>query len=335
MNGPIFLTHKLEVESTLRGEIDGVAYSGQPIANYMWYKNLIVDIATLKVAKSTTPILRDHQPSQVAGKGVVSIENNQVLIKGNLSKKSSYGREIIDLSEDGIEWEMSLGVFDGVVEEVTDVEINGVHIAHGFVLKNGILREVSVVILGADMNTQAKVFSNEKGDMKPMLTKEQWVKFACACGGNKETTPEELEKKFQEMTDSQKEEVAAKEAEIEAKQAEIDELKSEIAKIKEDAAVEEREENIQAAVKEKAITFSSEKIKAAAKTQEATDMLLSLIADMKAPGKIDKKFAQKQDLGDGGATPKTPEEIRLAAKKMVSEGKAKDVIQAISILEAK
>ena len=180
MNEPILLKVKLEAENLKKGIIDGVAYSGSAIPTYMWYKNFIVDVSTLSSAKAKTPLFRDHDPSRVAGSGTVTIGDNQVLFKGQISKKTSHGQEIIDLADDDFDWEMSLGVYDGTIEEVEDTEVNGQMISHGFVLRNGLLREVSIVALGADKNTSATIMSLKGDQMK--ITELQYVALACACG---------------------------------------------------------------------------------------------------------------------------------------------------------
>lgn len=330
-----FLKQTLQSDSVLNGEVKGVSYSGAPIANFYGYSNFIVDLSTLTIEKENTPILRDHNPAQVAGHGKVIINGNAIELDGKISKKTVHGAEIIALAEDGFVWEQSIGVFDGRVEEVKDTEINGIHINHGFVLRDGVLREISIVALGADSNTFATILSKPKGEPAMFKSKEEWVKFACACGGDKETTPEQLEAKIKAQSEEAQAEIAAKEAEIEALKAKIEELQSEIDKIKAEEEEEAREEEIEMALKEKGITLSAEKIKDAAKSKEKTEILLSVIAEMQEK-KIDPKFSKKETIeGDKPQELKSPEAIRMAAEKMVKEGKAQNFFEAITKLEVK
>lgn len=342
MSEPIYLKHTLSTDGLKQGLLEGVAYSGSVIPQYMWYKNFIVDVATLKVAKKKTPVLRDHNPAQVAGSGEVSLAENQVLIKGALSKKSLHGQEIIALAEDEIEWEMSLGVYEGQVEEVENVTVNGVHLAHGFVLRNGLIREVSVVVLGADKDTEAKIMSqyNSKGEKYSMkITDVQYANLACACGGTKDSTPEDLEAKVK----ATKMESEADKAKVEDLTKQIEDLKSqvaakeaEIAKIKGASEESERETQIQATVKEKGLTFSEDKIKDAAKTKEKTEMFLSLIADMKPAPKIPANLGGKVTVDEATVKAKDETEaVRLKAEAMVKDGSAKNFMEAILKLEEK
>lgn len=336
MSKPIYLRQSLSQESTLKGEISGVAYTGAVIPNYSFYKNFIVDLATLTIDREKIPFLKDHDLGKVAGHGTATLEDGKILINGKISQKSSHGQEIIGLAEEGFEWQLSIGVFDGTVEEIENVEVNGFMVTHGFVLRNGTLREVSFVSLGADKDTEATIFSDKKGETVMInMTPEAYAKLACACGGDKDTKPEELAAKLEETQEAQEEKVKELESEIEAKKAEVEKLQSELDAIKEGEAVEQRAEEIEMAAKAKSIKFSADKVKEAAKSEETTKTLLSLISDMKPQGKIDSKLAGKDDLGGGKVTKKTSDEIRLEARKLIKDGLAKDMFEAMTLVEAK
>ena len=333
-----YLRQNIDSESARLGIIKGLAYSGAPISEHGPWENLIVDLATLTVAKEKTPILRDHLPSQVAGHGKVTNDGSQVTIEGQLSKKSSYGQAITDLADDGFEWEMSLGVFDYDFEEVVNEEINGRLIEHGWVLRNGVLREVSVVALGADSNTNSEIFSKKKGELSMNLTKEQYIKLACACGGHKDSTPEELETKVQEtklMTEEQKSKIEELEAEIAALKSEVQAKQSEIDAIKADEETEQRETELKTALTAKHIEMAAEKISEAAKTKESTEMLLSVIEAMpKQEKKIEQKFSRRVVIDDRSTTTSKdePEAIRLKALAMVKSGEAANFAEAMLML---
>src|SRR5690606_1071121 len=91
-----------------------------------------------------------------------------------------------------------------------------------------------------------------------------------------------------EVSEEALQEVAAKEEAIETLNetievlnSKIEELEEEIAEIKEEEAVKERTEEIEAAIQEKGITLSVEKIKSIAKSKESTDMFLEAVKEMK------------------------------------------------------
>jgi len=331
----IHLKQSLSAEGISAGEIKGIAYSGSVIKNHGFIENLIIELSTLTVAKGKTPIFRDHMPFQVAGQGVVTI-GDDVRIEGKISKKNAFGKEIIDLAEDGFEWEMSLGVYGGDLIEIEDETINGIHMNYGVVLRGGEIREVSVVALGADKNTSAEVFNVKTKDSNKgeslMLNKEQWIKLACGCGGTKDTTPEELEAKFtasKEEADKAKMEIEELKKQIAEKQAIIDSAKEE----KEFAS---RTEEINLKVKEKGLEIKPEVIEKAAKSVESKDMFLSMIEGMEVVKKIDPKFVDNLNLGkDPILNKEDPNSIQLRANQLVAEGKAADFLTALQILGEK
>lgn len=328
----------LDNEQLKTGKFKGIAYSGSVIKEHGFISNLIIDLKSLSVAKQKTPILRDHNTSFVSGHGKVDITEKEVTIEGTLSKKSIYGSEIISLSEDGTDWEMSLGVYGGTLRPFKKKEtINGIEMEEGTVLEGGTIREVSFVILGADMNTSAEVFevktNKEESTTMNLNQNENWEKFACACGGNKETTPEELSEKFT----AQEEAIKAKEAEIATKHAEIEALKKELEDIKQKSELNDRKESIAMAAKEKGIDLSEEALNAASENEQNKNIfLLALKSIEKQEKKIEEKFTEKVDVGtEPKLSSDDTESIRLAAEKLVQEGKATNFMQAINILEVK
>lgn len=337
MNQPIFLRVSLSPENAKKGVIKGVAYTGAVIKQHGFLKNLVIDLSTLSVHKpEKTVLLRDHNPSLVAGHAKIDMSDKEVLFEGVISQRSAVGKEIIDLSEDGIEWEVSLGLFDGQLVEFENEEYNGQMIDSGNVIKNAVLREVSIVALGADMNTRSEILNQNNGNkgvqMKLSFTEEQWAKFACGCGGSKESTAEDLQEKFAEGEEKAAElekEIAALKEQIAAKQAEIDALKG-----KEETAA--RSASIKAAASEKGIKLSDEKINLAAASKEKTDLLLGVIADMEAGAKkIDPKLAGRQNVSTGDKVESDPRQLANKAQALVKEGKYPTFLEAMASLEVK
>lgn len=346
---PIYLSQSVKLtegeSKDFKGEFNGVAYSGAVIKQHGWMENLVIDLSTASVLKEKSPILRDHSPSQIAGQSTIKIKDDKVIVEGKLFKSSQYGKEIIDLASEGFEWELSVGVFDYEVEEVANEEVNGHLIEQGTVLRNAKIRETSFVALGADSNTQAQIFNvKDKGDIM-FMTKEEWAKFACSCGGDKNTTPEQLKKKFEEYEEEIveiKEEIAKKEVEVEAKTEEVEKLEDDVEKLEkeieeleeklEEKEEEDRVEEIQAAAKSKNISLSAKKIKEAAKSKESTSMLLSVIEDMTLEPKIGEQFAGRTNVSKKSSV-SSEKDLIAKAQLMVKEGKAVDMIEALSLVQ--
>ena len=322
-------------ESVKNGVIEGVAYSGEVIPYYCGYENFVIDLNSLSFSKKKIPLLRDHMTELVAGHSEVKLEDNQLNIKGTISKKTPVGQEIIALSEDGFEWELSVGVYDASIEEGFTGEVNGREVENAVVLRNGLLREVSVVALGADRHTSANIFQN-KESLK--MNEKDFKLLVSKLGLSTKATINEIIAKL-EVSEEALQEVAAKEETIETLNetievlnSKIEELEEEIAEIKEEEAVEERTEEIKAAIQEKGITLSVEKIKSIAKSKESTDMFLEAVKEMKVEKKIDPKFSKKFNV-EGSKPSNTTVTLRDQANAMVKEGKAKDFMTALSLLQ--
>ena len=222
------------------------------------------------------------------------------------------------------------------VQEFENEEYNGVKLSKGVVLKNGVIREVSVVALGADGATSAEVFSLKTIDSKQgesfMLTKEQWIKLSCGCGGTKDTTPEELESNFA----ATKEEVDKLKADIEVLKKEIAEKQAIIDEASKEKQLEARTTEIQAKVSEKKLEFKPEVLAKAASSQESKEMFLSMIDGMEGVAKIDPNFAKKVDLSaDPILNKEDPASINLRANQLIAEGKAENFMDALSKLGGK
>lgn len=168
--------------------------------------------------------------------------------------------------------------------------------------------------------------------MEKLNQHSAWAKFACGCGGTKDSTPEELKSKF----DADQEKIAEKEAEIEALKAKIADLQKEIdeEKAKEDEAG--RETELKAAAKAKNLKLSDESIKHAAKSKEATAVLKLAIEGMeKQPPSVDPQFKGKVIVNDPAnpANQQVDEEdgkaLFAAANKLVKEGKFKTFEDAL------
>lgn len=321
------------------GKFKGVAYTGAVISQHGYIENLIIDLSSLSVQKEKTPALRDHMSSQVAGSGKVQVKESGVDIEGSLSKRTTHGKEIVELSEDGVDWELSLGIYGGRLREFENETINGIEISKGTVLENGVIREVSFVILGADAGTSTEVFNIQKKENLEMklIQHGDWAKFACSCGGTKDSTPEDLQQKFEENSEA----IEEKEKEIAEKQAEIDRLKSEIDALKSKEEEGAREDELSAAAKAKNIELSEDSIKKAAKTKEGTEALKLAIegmkkqtpsADPKFKGKVDVTDPAQQDLEVDVNDAKA---LFKAANKMVSDGKVKTFDEALDLITKK
>lgn len=340
-----FFKSKLESNATAKGRVAGTAYSGGAIPHYMHFENFIIDTESLSIAKERIALLKDHLSERVIGHASASVKDHRVEIEGNLSPTIEAAKEVITLANDGFEWEMSVGVYDGYVQENFSGKVNGIEVENATVLRDGVLREVSIVALGADMHTNAKIFNNNSTKEHGMNVKdrkrlakafklatdaeiEEILEKAEEVVAEAEEAQEEVEEVKKEV-DQIKQEVDDKDELIESLKARVEELEAALEAIKDEGDAEDREGEIEAALKSKGIELAKEKIKELAKSKESADVFLSTIKSVKvSKSKIDAKFCKKETFDRTGEVTS----LREQANQMVKAGNARNFTEAISAL---
>ena len=138
-----------------------VAYSGQPVRRS--YGAMVIDLAGLEVGKKT-PILKNHDAEQIVGMGTKIEKTAQSLaISGTISKKTDAAKQVCELSDEGFDWQASVGIdiqkLEFLDRDVTSM-INGREIKGPMmVVRQSRLRESSFVPVGADEGTSGVVLS--------------------------------------------------------------------------------------------------------------------------------------------------------------------------------
>ena len=153
-----------ETGDALPSRFTGELYSGAGVFG----GSLYVDIASMQFAPSI-PLLFNHSADDVIGmiESVTKVTNQD----GTLSLQAA-GKLFVDIDDDaasivrkaqaGMQWQMSLGGFDYTEIEYPSgatVSVNGRTVTGPVtVLSNAMLREGSIVALGADRETSASFF---------------------------------------------------------------------------------------------------------------------------------------------------------------------------------
>jgi len=152
--------------------LSGMAFS------YMGCR-VIIDAKGLKAAAQKMPILRDHDPSKIAGFSTsvdIDEDDGEVEIDGQMTASTADGREIAQLADEGFPWQASVGMMK--VESIERLEadaeltVNGKAFkGPGLVVRAATLRESSFVPLGADAATRSVVLTamgDEKKEIENM-----------------------------------------------------------------------------------------------------------------------------------------------------------------------
>ena len=152
------------------GLFSSVIYNGGPVFGGSVY----VDIETLTI-EPFVPVLADHDPSKPVGVfSNITKSGQQIKADGLLFlAEDDHAKSIYAKAKRGMNWQMSMGVFDYTFDDVPpgkQITINGRDAVGPLtVLRNGSLREGSIVALGADKTTSAQFFSQRAA---PTLEKE-------------------------------------------------------------------------------------------------------------------------------------------------------------------
>lgn len=153
-------------------KFSGVAYTGGAMrANYGF--PVAVDLSGLTVASASIPSLKDHDPTQIVGHLSAEIGKRSIKVEGSVSGVGPAAQEVQALSANDFPWQMSVGVQPSKVEFIERGDrqvVNGKAVdGPAYVIRAGVLREVSFVAIGADAGTSGRVDAS--------LCKEQSMGF--------------------------------------------------------------------------------------------------------------------------------------------------------------
>lgn len=143
-------------------KVTGMAYSGGKINLSGWRHPVVVDLAGLQMP-DPVPLLANHENRTTSRVGIVMarVENGSLLIEGEVFSTNGQAQGIVEQAKAGADWQLSIGaevqqaelVAKGQVREVNGIKQEGPF----YHVKAAVLREVSVVAVGADASTRMKV----------------------------------------------------------------------------------------------------------------------------------------------------------------------------------
>jgi len=147
------------------------AYSGGAMRVPRYFDPVVVDVRGIGTGQKI-PLLRDHDHTRPIGQGVAAIADNGIEIQGSLRSTGDSGqvrdaREIIEAAKDEFPWQASVGIEPTRTEKVNAgqrVRVNGQTFTGPLtVVRAGKLREVSIVAIGADDSTEARIAAAAAG----------------------------------------------------------------------------------------------------------------------------------------------------------------------------
>lgn len=163
----------IEAANGDKPKVIGLAYGGGKMNLPGWKFPVVVDLAGMEIP-DTVPLLTNHENKTDSRVGMISasIKNNALEITGEIVSDSKDAHDIVAQSKAGADWQLSIGADVRECELVKGSrEVNGQTIDGPFYhIQKSVLREVSVVAVGADASTKMSVTAqfnliNNKGEV--------------------------------------------------------------------------------------------------------------------------------------------------------------------------
>lgn len=174
-----------EKEDDEEASFSMLAYSGNIIKNHFYWGNLLIDVNGVKLNKKSYPILLNHDTEKKIG----YVDKNSIKMDGNISIGSSgfkfvstkEAEEFKKLSKEGFPYQSSIYAVPTKIKRLEDgetVEVNG-HSLSGpdaTVWEECELFEASACVFGADSNTNAHAFADNKEEVSLNIIDNKKIK---------------------------------------------------------------------------------------------------------------------------------------------------------------
>jgi hypothetical protein len=125
-----------------------------------WKQPVVVDLSGMEIPESV-PLLANHENKVASRVGMVSakVVNNTLEIEGEILAQNEQANEIVNQAKEGADWQLSIHA-DVIESELVRSArtVNGrEHAPQFYHVSRSLLREISVLPLGADATTKMKV----------------------------------------------------------------------------------------------------------------------------------------------------------------------------------
>lgn len=137
------------------------AYNGGELRIGGLFRPVVIDLAKLRHSKNV-PVLLDHRTDQIVGQAqAVEVTRKGVSLSGIITGDDEHAERVVSHARNGFKWQASVGVEVLKFESVGDresVSVNGKTFTGPLlVARSGVLREVSIVAVGADETSSAQI----------------------------------------------------------------------------------------------------------------------------------------------------------------------------------
>lgn len=150
----------IEASAGTRPRVAGTAYTGGGMRLPGWRHPVVVDLSGMEIPE-TVPLLTNHENRTDARVGMVraKVAGGSLEIEGDIVSDGEAASGIVAQCKAGADWQLSIGADVRESELVkADREVNGqTATAPFYLVSKSVLREVSVVAVGADQSTRMRV----------------------------------------------------------------------------------------------------------------------------------------------------------------------------------
>jgi hypothetical protein len=170
----LFATSEVEIVASPKvPTVNIVAYTGGLMSVSGWGP-IVVDLAGIDASAEQIGILADHDASLkgIVGHGKAVVANGRLLVRGTITPSTDAAQQVVELARAGFRFQASVGLAPTNYERVKageTVQVNGRSIKapnSGFTfVREGVLKEVSIVAIGADANTSVAIAATKHGDL--------------------------------------------------------------------------------------------------------------------------------------------------------------------------
>ena len=151
---------RIEAAAGTRPKVAGTAYTGGGMRLPGWRHPVVVDLSGMEIPE-TVPLLTNHENRTDARVGMVraKVAGGSLEIEGDIVSDGEAASGIVAQCKAGADWQLSIGADVRESELVkADREVNGqAATAPFYLVSKSVLREVSVVAVGADQSTRMRV----------------------------------------------------------------------------------------------------------------------------------------------------------------------------------
>lgn len=180
--GPLTIAAAAGAKKLPRFEI--VAYTGGELLLPDWPAPVVVELAGMDLP-AELPILADHDPGDPVGHGTAELIDGKLIVAGVVSIDSDKSRAFVLSSRNGFPWAASIGaqpLARRLYHAGETFTANGRSFTAGedalYLVSKSRLKEVSVLSLAADPNTEVRIAASRRGLEKDMPDKTDAQKRA-------------------------------------------------------------------------------------------------------------------------------------------------------------